>query len=35
MPDHVKKKILLFFLKNSVPRLIDKNRKEALNAKKN
>ena len=34
MPDHIKRKILLFFLEHSVPRIIEENRKEAANAEK-
>lgn len=29
MPDHIKKKILYFFLENTVPLIIEENRKEA------
>ena len=28
MPDHIKRKILLFFLEHSVPRIIEENRKK-------
>ena len=29
MPDHIKRKILLFFLEHSVPRIIEEDRKKA------
>lgn len=33
MPDHIKEKIIMFFIENSVPQIIEAERKERKEAK--